>query len=70
MKGKDIDSSYFRLFLLRHLRERDDLSYLDSDYISARVEAATDEYERKLKEGAECHQAQASALAILLENYN
>ena len=69
MKGKEINHSYYKLYLMRYLRDIGNPSYKDSDFVSARVDAAMDEYERMRLGGADVHQAQESSLAILLEGF-
>lgn len=68
MKGKD--RSYYKLYLLRYLRDIGHPSYLDSDFVSARVDSAMEEYERICLGGADVHQAQESSMAILLEGFD
>lgn len=69
MKGIDTDLSYYRLYLLRYLRDTGNPTYLDSDFVSARSYAAVEEYERMRLGGSDVYQAQESAMAVLLEGF-
>ncbi len=62
--------SYYRLYLLRFLREQEDKRANDDEFIDARSDAAEKEYEERRRDGLTVNQAQELAMAVLLEGFN
>lgn len=62
--------SYYRLYLLRYLREQEDERATDEEFIDARSDAAEKEYEERRRDGLTVDQAQELAMAVLLEGFN
>ena len=61
------DFSYYRLYLLYHLREQGDERATDEDFINTRAESAEKEWEERRRDGLTVDQAQEMAMAVLLE---
>lgn len=59
--------SYYRLYLLRFLKEQEDERANDDEFIDARADAAEIEYEERRRDGLTVDQAQECAMAVLLE---
>ena len=59
--------SYYRLYLLRFLKEQEDERANDDEFIDARTDAAEIEYEERRRDGLTVDQAQECAMAVLLE---
>ena len=62
--------SYYRLYLLRYLREQEDERATDEEFIDARADAAEKEDEERRRDGLTVDQAQELAMAVLLEGFN
>ena len=62
--------SYYRLYLLRYLREQEDERATDEEFIDARADAAEKEFEERRRDGLTVDQAQELAMAVLLEGFN
>lgn len=62
-----IELSYYRLYLLRFLKEQEDERANDDEFIDARADAAEIEYEERRRDGLTVDQAQECAMAVLLE---
>lgn len=62
--------SYYRLYLLRFLKEQEDERANDDEFIDARTDAAEKEYEDRRRDGLTVDQAQELAMAVLLEGFN
>ncbi len=65
-----IELSYYRLYLLRFLKEQEDERANDDEFIDARADAAEIEYEERRRDGLTVDQAQELAMAVLLEGFN
>ena len=59
--------SYYRLYLLRFLKEQEDERANNDEFIDARTDAAEIEYEERRRDGLTVDQAQECAMAVLLE---
>lgn len=59
--------SYYRLYLLRFLKEQEDECANDVGFIDSRTDAAEIEYEERRRDGLTVNQAQECAMAVLLE---
>ena len=59
--------SYYRLYLLRFLKEQEDERANDDEFIDARSAAAEIEYEERRRDGLTVDQGQECAMAVLLE---
>ena len=62
--------SYYRLYLLRFLKEQEDERSNDDEFIDARADAAEIEYEERRRDGLTVDQAQELAMAVLLEGFD
>lgn len=62
--------SYYRLYLLRFLKEQEDERAKDDEFIDARADAAEIEYEERRRDGLTVDQAQELAMAVLLEGFD
>lgn len=62
--------SYYRLYLLRFLKEQEDDRANDDEFIDARADAAEIEYEERRRDGLTVDQAQELAMAVLLEGFD
>ena len=62
--------SYYRLYLLRFLKEQEDERANDDEFIDARADAAEIEYEERRLDGLTVDQAQELAMAVLLEGFD
>lgn len=62
--------SYYRLYLLRFLKEQEDERANDDEFIDARADAAEIEYEERRLDGLTVDQAQECAMAVLLEGFD
>lgn len=62
--------SYYRLYLLRFLKEQEDERANDDEFIDARADAAEIEYEERRRDGLTVNQAQELAMAVLLEGFD
>lgn len=62
--------SYYRLYLLRFLKEQEDERANDDEFIGARADAAEIEYEERRRDGLTVDQAQELAMAVLLEGFD
>lgn len=62
--------SYYRLYLLRFLKEQEDERANDDEFIEARADAAEIEYEERRRDGLTVDQAQELAMAVLLEGFD
>jgi hypothetical protein len=62
--------SYYRLYLLRFLKEQEDERANDDEFIDARADAAEKEYEERRRDGLTVDQAQELAMAVLLEGFD
>ena len=62
--------SYYRLYLLRFLKEQEDERANDDEFIDARADAAEIEYEERRRDGLTVDQAQELAMAVLLEGFD
>ena len=62
--------SYYRLYLLRFLKEQEDERANDDEFIDARADAAEIEYEERRRDGLTVDQAQECAMAVLLEGFD
>ena len=62
--------SYYRLYLLRFLKEQEDERANDDEFIDARSDAAEIEYEERRRDGLTVDQAQECAMAVLLEGFD
>lgn len=62
--------SYYRLYLLRFLKEQEDERANDDEFIDARADAAEKEYEERRCDGLTVDQAQELAMAVLLEGFD
>lgn len=62
--------SYYRLYLLRFLKEQEDERSKDDEFIDARADAAEIEYEERRRDGLTVDQAQELAMAVLLEGFD
>ena len=62
--------SYYRLYLLRFLKEQEDERANDDEFIDARADAAEIEYEERRRDGLTVDQAQELAIAVLLEGFD
>ena len=62
--------SYYRLYLLRFLKEQEDERANDDEFIDARADAAEKEYEERRRDGLTVDQAQECAMAVLLEGFD
>ena len=58
--------SYYRLYLLRFLKEQEDERANDDEFIDARADAAEIEYEERRLDGLTVDQAQECAMAVLV----
>ena len=58
--------SYYRLYLLRFLKEQEDERANDDEFIDARADAAEIEYEERRRDGLTVDQAQECAIAVLV----
>lgn len=65
-----IELSYYRLYLLRFLKEQEDERANDDEFIDARADAAEIEYEERRRDGLTVDQAQELAMAVLLEGFD
>lgn len=62
--------SYYRLYLLRFLKEQEIERANDVGFIDSRADAAEIEYEERRRDGLTVDQAQELAIAVLLEGFN
>ncbi len=62
--------SYYRLYLLRFLKEQEDERANDDEFIDARTDAAEIEYEERRRDGLTVDQAQECAMTVLLEGFD
>ena len=62
--------SYYRLYLLRFLKEQEDERANDDEFIDACSDAAEIEYEERRRDGLTVDQAQECAMAVLLEGFD
>lgn len=62
--------SYYRLYLLRYLKEQEDERANDEDFIEKRADAAESEFEERRRDGLTVDQAQECAMAVLLEGFD
>jgi hypothetical protein len=62
--------SYYRLYLLRFLKEQEDERANDDEFIDARADAAEIEYEERRRDGLTVDQAHECAMAVLLEGFD
>lgn len=62
--------SYYRLYLLRFLKEQEDERANDDEFIDTRADAAEIEYEERRRDGLTVDQAQELAMAVLLEGFD
>ena len=62
--------SYYRLYLLRFLKEQEDERANDDEFIDARADAAEKEYEERRRDGLTVDQAQELAMGVLLEGFD
>lgn len=62
--------SYYRLYLLRFLKEQENERANDDEFIDARADAAEIEYEERRRDGLTVDQAQELAMAVLLEGFD
>ncbi len=62
--------SYYRLYLLRFLKEQEDERANDDEFIDARADVAEKEYEERRRDGLTVDQAQELAMAVLLEGFD
>ena len=62
--------SYYRLYLLRFLKEQEDERANDDEFIDARADAAEIEYEERRRDGMSVFEAQECAMAVLLEGFD
>lgn len=62
--------SYYRLYLLRFLKEQEDERANDDEFIDSRADAAEIEYEERRRDGLTVDQAQELAMAVLLEGFD
>lgn len=62
--------SYYRLYLLRFLKEQEDERANDDEFIDARADAAEIEYEERRRDGLTVDQAHELAMAVLLEGFD
>ena len=62
-----MDFSYYSLYLKRHLQEVNDPRVNDEEFIDARAELASQEYEDIRRAGASVDGAQESAMRVLLD---
>ena len=62
--------SYYRLYLLRFLKEQEDERANDDEFIDARADAAEIEYEERRRDGLTVDQAQELAMGVLLEGFD
>ena len=62
--------SYYRVYLLRFLKEQEDERANDDEFIDARADAAEIEYEERRRDGLTVDQAQELAMAVLLEGFD
>lgn len=65
-----IELSYYRLYLLRFLKEQEDERANDDEFIDARADVAEKEYEERRRDGLTVDQAQELAMAVLLEGFD
>ncbi len=62
--------SYYRLYLMRFLKEQEDERANDDEFIDTRADAAEIEYEERRRDGLTVDQAQELAMAVLLEGFD
>lgn len=62
---KELD--YYRLYLLKFLRDTDDPHKDDEEFISSQAELAAEEYENVRRDGASVVIAQEAAMAVLMD---
>ena len=62
---KELD--YYRLYLLKFLRDTDDPHKDDEEFISSQAELAAEEYENVRRDGASVVIAQETAMAVLMD---
>ena len=62
---KELD--YYRLYLLKFLRDTDDPHKDDEEFISSQADLAAEEYENVRRDGASVALAQEAAMAVLMD---
>lgn len=65
----DMDANYYSNYLKDYLTEVNDQRKDDEDFISARADAASQEYEAQRRAGAPPPCAQELAMAVLMEGF-
>ena len=68
MATTGLDFDYYQLYLMRHLQDICSPKANDVEFIQARSESASEEYERMRRAGASFHGAQELAMQVLLED--
>lgn len=63
----DMDANYYTTYLKAYLTDAGDARKDDDDFISARADAASEEYEVQRRAGAPPACAQRLAMAVLME---
>lgn len=63
----DMDANYYTTYLKAYLTDAGDARKDDDDFISARADAASEEYEVQRRAGAPPACAQELAMAVLME---
>ena len=62
-----MDANYYTSYLRTYLTDADDVRKDDEDFISARADAASEEYEVQRRAGAPPACAQEMAMTVLME---
>ena len=62
-----MDANYYTSYLRTYLTDADDVRKDDEDFISARADAASEEYEVQRRAGAPPACAQDMAMTVLME---
>ena len=62
-----MDANYYSSYLLAYLTDAGDVRQDDEDFISARADAASEEYEVQRRAGAPPACAQELAMTVLME---
>ncbi len=66
----DMDANYYSNYLRDYLAAAGDMRKDDDDFISARADAASEEYEVQCRGGAPPPCAQELAMAVLMEGFD
>ena len=65
-----IEASYYGLYLLKYLKDTEDLRQHDHDFINSRSDDAAGAFEAERRAGATVDQAQEVAMKILMDGFD